>query len=184
MELCVCDGSTHLFVAAGAVPLTEKIRTARLVLSPLDVLDAAEMVGVLSDKDLYTFTDGHPPSRDELEELYGLQVGGSSKDSETWHNWILRLEGVCIGYVQATVMLQDSDLAWVVGVPWQGQGYATEASIAVRDWLAVQGVNRFFAHIHPDHSASKAVARNLGMVPTGDIDEEGEMIWLGEANPS
>jgi hypothetical protein len=33
------------------------------------------------------------------------------------------------------------------------------------------------AHIHPDHTASKAVAAKLGLHPTGKLDDEGEMIW-------
>jgi RimJ/RimL family protein N-acetyltransferase len=157
--------------------VTESISTSRLTLTSLDVADAAEMVGLLSDPALYTFTGGIPPTLAQLEELYRRQLAGAPWGGEIWHNWILRLDGTAIGYVQATVKGDSADLAWVVGSPWQGSGYATEASEAVRDWLADRGAARFSAHIHPDHSASHAIATRLGLQPTGRLDDDGEMIW-------
>lgn len=159
------------------MPPTEVIESDRLVLTPLDEADAAEMVTVLSDPDLYVFTGGEPPSLDRLREQYRFQVAGSPRNDEEWHNWIVRLDGKAVGYVQATVSGPAADLAWVVGSPWQGKGYAVESSRAMRDWLAATGVERFFAHIHPDHVASAAVAARLGLRPTGRVDDEGEMIW-------
>lgn len=156
---------------------TELLRTTRLVLTPLETADAADMVNVLSDPALYAFTGGEPPTLDQLGERYRHQSMGCPHDGETWHNWILRLDGTAIGYVQATVTGESADLAWVVASPWQGFGYATEASVAMRNWLADKGVVRFIAHLHPDHSASIAIATKLGLHPTGELDDEGEMIW-------
>jgi RimJ/RimL family protein N-acetyltransferase len=56
-------------------------------------------------------------------------------------------------------------------------GYATEAALALRDWLAANGVASFFAHIHPDHTASNGVAIGLRLANTGELDDEGELIW-------
>lgn len=156
---------------------TELISTARLTLTPLVPADAVEMVSVLSDPALYRFTGGEPPTLGQLEERYRSQSAGSPHDGEIWHNWILRLDNTAIGYVQATVKGDSADLAWVVGSRWQGSGYATEASKAVREWLADRGAVRFSAHIHPDHTASHAIATSLGLQPTGGLDDEGEMIW-------
>ncbi len=155
----------------------ESIITDRLTLTPLHASDAAEMGAVLSDRDLYTFMGGEPPTLDQLQELYRRQSAGCPRDDETWHNWVIRLDGTAIGYVQATVLGGVADLAWVVASPWQGLGYGTEASKAMRDWLAGRGVARFSAHIHPDHTASNAVAANLDLRPTGQVDDDGEMIW-------
>lgn len=151
--------------------------TARLVLSPLEVTDASEMVGVLSDPRLYEFTGGEPPTLDGLEERYRHQVVGSPHPGESWHNWILRFDGVAVGFVQATVVGETADLAWVVGVQWQRQGFASEASLAMRDWLRDRGVVRLTAHIHPEHVASMAVATRLGLRPTDQLDDEGEQVW-------
>jgi RimJ/RimL family protein N-acetyltransferase len=39
-------------------------------------------------------------------------------------------------------------------------------------------VTRFVANIHPDHGASAAVARHLGLAPTDEFDD-GEVRWVG-----
>ncbi len=156
---------------------TDPLNSERLTLTPLDVADAAVMVEVLSDRYLYTFTGGEPPSLAQLQERYRHRSAGSPRHDEDWHNWIVRLDGAPIGYVQATVRHGAADLAWVVGTPWQNAGYATEASRAMRDWLAEGGVTRFSAHIHLGNTASHAVAAKLGLQPTGQVDDGGEEIW-------
>jgi RimJ/RimL family protein N-acetyltransferase len=158
---------------------TALLRTDRLVLSPLREADAVEMVGVLSDSDLYVFTGGSPPRLADLESQYEAQVAGPSSGEEVWHNWIIRPNeiGKPVGFVQATVTGASSDVAWVIGVDWQGQGFASEAASAMCDWLATQGVEQFTAHIHPGHVASQRVAASLGMQATDEVDSDGEVVW-------
>ena len=160
----------------------DRIRSARLSLLPLAVTDADEMVGVLSADALYAFTGGSPPTAGELRARYARQSAGRSPDgSEEWRNWIVRREpgGEAIGYVQATIGDGGTraEIAWVIGVNWQGQGYAAEAAQALVAWLDSRGVAAIQAHIHPDHAASAAVARRAGLAPTGGF-EDGEQLWL------
>jgi RimJ/RimL family protein N-acetyltransferase len=158
-----------------------ELRTDRLHLTPLKVEDAAEMVSVLADPELYGFTGDSPPSLEVLEHRYRAQTIGPPRSDEVWHNWILRLAGpeTAIGFVQATVIGDSAELAWVVGTAWQGQGYAIEGAKAVRDWLAAVGTTQFTAHIHPDHVASKRVAAGVGLRHTDEVDADGEVIWIG-----
>lgn len=143
--------------------------------------DAQEMHGVLAVPELYRFTGGVPPTLAELQRRFEAQVTGSPEPGVTWHNWIIRLvEGqAAVGFVQATVSADTADIAWLVGVPWQRQGIATEATLAMCDWLAGQGVLRFVAHIHPEHVASIRVAQAAGLAPTHGFDADGEAIWTG-----
>jgi RimJ/RimL family protein N-acetyltransferase len=161
-------------------PSPEALQTERLLLTPLRVADAIEMVEVLADPELYRFTGDSPPSIEELEHRYRAQVVGSSRKGEVWHNWILRLaeSQIAIGFVQATVIGGSAELAWVVGVPWQGQGFATEAAGAMRQWLADHGTTQITAHIHPEHKVSGRVATAIGLRPTGEVDGDGEVIWV------
>jgi RimJ/RimL family protein N-acetyltransferase len=155
------------------------LRTARLDLEPLRVDHAAEAAAALSDARLHTFIGGEPATEDELRDRYSRQVAGHSPDGgETWLNWMLRRRdtGELVGTVQATVTGSTADLAWVVAVPHQGQGYAREAALAIRTELLRTGVVTFTAHIHPDHSASAGIARALGMTPT-DAVVDGETRW-------
>ena len=165
---------------------TDQLRSARLRLVPLTVADAAEMAGVLSGAALYEFTGGTPPGVGELRARYARQAAGRSPDGqEEWHNWILRREpgGDAVGYVQATVtgatptgQGRRAEIAWVVGLAWQGQGYATEAAQALVTWLEQRGVRVIQAHIHPGHAASAAVARHAGLRPSSTF-EDGEQLW-------
>jgi RimJ/RimL family protein N-acetyltransferase len=157
---------------------TTTIETQRLLMTPLAVDDAAAMAEVLAASDLYTFTGGEPPTFEQLEARYRAQVRGSSAPSETWHNWIVRISPATpVGYTQATVTANQADVAWVVGVEWQGQGFAREAAVAMCDWLRQNGVTRISAHIHPRHAASAAVAIACGLHPTEAMDADGERVW-------
>ncbi|MFJ1911993.1 GNAT family N-acetyltransferase [Streptomyces sp. NPDC088147] len=89
---------------------------------------------------------------------------------------------VLAGYVQATIGPdgdgRTAELAWVVGTAWQGRGIATEAARGLVRWLKGQGVRSLVAHIHPDHGASAAVAKAVGLAPTGER-HDGEVRWSG-----
>lgn len=190
---------------AAAAPATPPLVSSRLDLTPLRVADAEEMVDVLADPALYDVIGGEPPTVAALRERYRLQVRGHADGTETWHNWIVRLRsnGAAIGFVQATVTLRRSeraaaenreaapenpeaaaesraaaaDIAWVIGTPWQGRGYAAEAAQALVAWLAASdAATSVTAHIASGHLASEAVARRAGLEPTDEVDD-GEVLW-------
>jgi len=166
----------------------DQISSARLRLVPLTVGDAAEMVDVLSGEALYAYTGGAPPGLYELRARYARQAAGWSPDGrEEWRNWVLRREpgGEAVGYVQATITGEGrrAEIAWVVGLRWQGRGYATEAARALAGWLDARGVQVVQAHIHPEHAASAAVARRAGLRPSGVITG-GEQLWLRDRPPA
>jgi RimJ/RimL family protein N-acetyltransferase len=155
----------------------------RLALEPLRVQHAEEMAPLLDDARLFAFTGGRPATLAELRARYARQATGRSPDGvERWLNWIARRhqDGLAVGFVQASVSDEPDPvtavLAWVVGVRFQGCGYAREAAGAVVRWLEGAGVGCFVAYIHPEHDASMAVARALGLAPT-DAMVDAEVVW-------
>ena len=160
-----------------------ELLSARLRLTPLAMADAELMHPILADAQLYRYTGETPPSDEELAERYRLLVAGSPDRLEEWVNWIVRLQGtgVPIGHMQATIFSDHAELAWLIGVPWQGNGFAKEAAGAVQGWLASCGAPSFAARIHPEHEASQAVARSIGLVPSSEVDADGETVWVGSA---
>ncbi len=154
------------------------VHTDRLDLLPLRTEDAEEMAAVLADPALYAFTGGAPDSPEALRARYERQTAGSPDPAVTWGNWIIRTraDGRAAGYVQATVTPGGAEIAWVLGTPWQGHGFAAEAARALVAWLAGQGVRTVTAHIHPGHQASAAVARAAGLAPTAE-QQDGEVRW-------
>ncbi|NEC65668.1 GNAT family N-acetyltransferase [Streptomyces sp. SID9727] len=150
--------------------------TPRLDALPLRVEYADEMAAVLANPALHAFTGGAPESPDSVRARYARQTAGSPDPGELWWNWVLRAGDVLVGYVQATVRGDRAEIAWVVGVPWQGRGYAGEAARGLVAHLGEAGVTAVTAHIHPEHAASAAVAAGAGLVRTGEW-EDGEERW-------
>lgn len=169
-------------------PNNAEIITARLVLRPLRIDDAEEMVGVLADLALHEFTGGRPASLEALNEQYASWVRGSGSATELWLNWIVRRrdDEVAIGTVQATCASGDrceALVAWTIGTPWQRQGYASEATCGLLLWLRNQGIDSVVAHVHTDHAASIAVATRAGLQATDDV-VDGETVWRLEMEPA
>jgi len=166
-------------------PAQGLLRTARLDLEPLRNGHADELAPVLDDPALHEFIGGAPVPVAALRERYARLAGGRSPDgSQRWLNWVLRLRetGRPVGTVQATVTEQDgvltAEVAWVVAVPFQGRGLATEAARAMVAELRAAGADVVIAHVHPDHTASGAVARSVGLAAT-DVRVDGETRWQG-----
>ena len=156
----------------------------RLRLEPLRVGHAAEMALVLGDPGLHRFTGGAPATREELVKTYTRQVVGPPDGSQRWLNWVVRrrADDQAVGTVQATLGRTDgrvvAEVAWVVGTPYQGNGYAAEGAQVMVDWIRAQGDVTVIAHVHPDHEASASVARSVGLSPS-DTVVDGEVRWVG-----
>ncbi|GGV07865.1 acetyltransferase [Actinomadura cremea] len=182
-------------------PIAETIRTQRLVLEPLAPHHADEMADVLDDRRLHRYIGGEPLTRAELRERYTrLAAGPSPFHQEYWLNWIVRRarDDRAVGYVQATVRPAPgrytvappgsgstvtpaspatvASVAWVIGMPYQGFGFATEAARALLGWLRDQGVHEIVALIHPENRPSAAVAARLGLRPTAETADD-ETVW-------
>lgn len=164
-------------------PSAELIETARLILEPLRVAHAEEMAKLLADTSLYKFLGEQPATEDQLRSRYTRLVSGQSPDGQRgWLNWIVRdrERNDAVGTVQAetrrTGAMMSAELAWVIGARYQRKGYAREAASGLMTWLRQREFRVFIAHAHPDHTASMAVARYLGLEPT-DVIFEGETRW-------
>jgi RimJ/RimL family protein N-acetyltransferase len=145
------------------------------------------MARVLGDGRLHEFTGGTPASVAGLRARYERLVAGAPNPAVSWLNWIVRLRatGEAIGTVQATVTGArhaagtaglTAGVAWVIGMPWQGRGYATEAACWLVSWLLGHGAVIITACVHPDHHASARVAAKAGLSPTDRV-ADGETVW-------
>jgi RimJ/RimL family protein N-acetyltransferase len=159
------------------------ITTERLVLVPLVAKDADDLTEVLDDDRLHEFTGDRLASVTELRDRFVLLAAGSPRSGETWLNWVVRrrFDSQAIGTVQVTVRSvegrQVARLGWMIGIPWQNQGFASEAAAALVKWVQRQSVDEIGAHIHPGHRASEAVATRAGLRQTEE-EFEGERVWL------
>lgn len=146
------------------------IRTARLVLEPIDEGHAEGMFCVLDDPSLYRYMVSEiPTSLAWLRERYRVLSTGVSPDaSQLWLNWIVsrREHRAPIGYVQATIPwnLDHALMGWTIGRTAQGHGYARESIRAVCTHLMRNGVTELRAMIDVRNAPSIAVAESVGFV--------------------
>jgi RimJ/RimL family protein N-acetyltransferase len=89
-------------------------------------------------------------------------------DTETEFSWALRLDGELIGMVGFRP--ERRDIGYWLGGPHRGNGYMTEATNAVLDWLFGQGFDTILWECFPGNSESLSVARKLGFTFTGVDD--------------
>jgi RimJ/RimL family protein N-acetyltransferase len=161
----------------------ESLTTERLALDPLRTEDAEEMAPLLADPGLHEYIGGAPATVGELRERYRRQIRGRSPDgSQLWLNWVVRRRdsGRAVGTVQATIGVHDdtsvAELAWVIAAPYQRRGYARESAAEMLRWLRQRGIGIAVAYVHPEHAASIAVARALGLRAT-EQTRDGEVRW-------
>ena len=108
--------------------LDESILTDRLSLEPVTVDDADDMAAIFADRRLYEFTGGEPTTLEGLRSTFARLAGARSASSTAQLNWVVRrrVDAKAVGMLQAifTDGGHAAEIAWVVGVPWQGQGLA------------------------------------------------------------
>lgn len=126
----------------------------------------------------------------DLPDIATLDIGGSrgpagwiawnrsNYDEHGFGLWIIETHaGRFVGDCGLT--LQEVDDEWFVEAGWhvrsdlRGQGYATEAAVAVREAARAAGIERLIAIIRPGNIASQRVATNIGLVLDREVDKFG-----------
>jgi RimJ/RimL family protein N-acetyltransferase len=99
-------------------------------------------------------------------------VGLLAWDPETWTPGMLAAIGPDA----------EIEIGWTLARDAWGNGYATEAALAVRDWArAEHGFDRLISLIHPDNAASIRVAEKLGARYERDVEVAGRPARLYRA---
>jgi RimJ/RimL family protein N-acetyltransferase len=98
----------------------------------------------------------------------------------------LRATSDCVGQVGIShgPLFPEKELGWLVYDGYEGQGYATEAATALRDWAARElGLDRLVSYIDPINVRSIAVAERLGAVldPDAPKQDPGDLVYRHRA---
>jgi RimJ/RimL family protein N-acetyltransferase len=160
-----------------------ELETEHLFLSPMYATDSELLFELLKEPALHTFTGNETPSsvQELRKRLILWEQRRSPNGDEIWLNWTLRrkADGTVIGYVQVSMKTSQGQIAWLIGLPFQKQGYATEATCRVMAWLKERiKSGEIRANIHPNHVASQAVARRLGLCLSSECTADGEEAWI------
>ncbi len=104
----------------------------RLVYEPLRQDHAFELINALTDPRVYRYIEGPYPSTYELlTDQFAFMTAGppEHKRHERWWNFVVRLGpfGQPIGRLEATLVDDWAEVAYLFGPEYWGRGYATEA---------------------------------------------------------
>jgi RimJ/RimL family protein N-acetyltransferase len=91
-------------------------------------------------------------------------------------------DGAVMGTVQinAGPLFPETELGWQLFDGYEGQGYATEAARAFRDWaFAHLPLESLVSYTDPANTASHAVAKRLGAVvdPAASRQDPEDLVW-------
>jgi RimJ/RimL family protein N-acetyltransferase len=82
--------------------------------------------------------------------------------------------------ISAGPLFPETELGWLLFAGHEGQGFATEAAIALRDWAFDRlPVTSLVSYTDPQNLASQAVARRMGAVldPDAVPQDPGDLVW-------
>jgi RimJ/RimL family protein N-acetyltransferase len=94
----------------------------------------------------------------------------------------IRATGECVGQVGIShgPLYPEKELGWLIYDKHEGQGYATEAAAALRDWAcSVLGLDRLVSYIDPRNTRSILLAERLGAVPDTEApaQDPGDLVY-------
>ena len=153
------------------------LETERLHLRMFRADDLTAYTEIFSDLEVMRFLgDGKPISREEAWRHLAIILG----------TWRLRGYGIWAVEEKESGLLLGRvgfihpegwpglELAWSLGRPFWGKGYATEAARACLDYgFREAGMEHVISLVHPDNHRSRAVAQRLGEVKEGTTDLRG-----------
>lgn len=150
--------------------------------------DLDEWAPIMADPEVMTFIGGQPMSRDDAWRAMATFVGHDQLRG--WSNNALidkatgRLLGRC-GLWQPEGW-PGLEVGWTLGRSAWGQGYATEAALAWRDYaFDVLDAPELISVIHPDNARSIAVAERIGHAYLRTIEVRGwPCLIYGQARPA
>jgi RimJ/RimL family protein N-acetyltransferase len=166
-------------------PRFPRLETERLILRAPVREDAEPLAPMYADPEVMRYLgEGRTLTRDETERSVNRMIEGWKADGYGLFTVVRREDGIVIGRVGLIVWNPETwqttranaegpkelEVGYTIGRPYWGNGYATEAAAAARDYALVQlGARRLIAMIIHGNDASENVARKLGFEYERDL---------------
>jgi RimJ/RimL family protein N-acetyltransferase len=145
--------------------IAARLQTERLTLRQFRPEDFDVFASFMADADVMRYLGGAPMTRAEAWRSLSSTIG----------HWTLRGYGLWAvvrssdnALVGRVGMLNPEgwpglEIAWTLGKPYWGKGYASEAATAAMGYaFLTQPVDRLISCIDPENKASQAVAERIG----------------------
>jgi len=150
--------------------MRQVLETPRLRLRELENGDLAFVAGMLADPQVMRY---YPKTLDREEARAWLDRQRARYERDGHGLWLVetREDSEAVGQVGLVAQELDDgvhpEVGYLIHLPFQRRGYATEAALAVRDHaFQVRGYAYVVSFIRPENVPSQKVAWKLGMEPT------------------
>lgn len=156
------------------------LQTPRLVLRPFTPADWRAVHAYASDAAVMRYVPGGAMSEEQARAF--VRVSGENAATGV----VLTAEDRLIGHLDFHPWFAERiyEIGWVVHPRYHGQGYATEAALAMlRHGFETLGVHRIVATCQPENVASWRVMEKLGMLREAHFRKcfaVDESTWLDE----
>lgn len=152
-----------------------ELNTPRLTLREFCADDRAAVQAFAGDSEVTRYTDWGPNSlADTISFLSGVVRDGEEQPRSRFALAVVRRQdNVPIGSIELHVTSNAhgrAEMGYVLGRPWWGQGYASEAAAALlRFGFDDLGLHKVTATCDPDNAASARVLTKIGMQYEGRL---------------
>jgi RimJ/RimL family protein N-acetyltransferase len=153
------------------------LETERLVLQPFQISDAARVKTLAGAYEIYTTTLNipHPYENGMAEKWIASHASQFYEGDGVSLAVTLKADGVLIGAIGlgATLRHQRAELGYWIGVPYWGNGYCTEAAIAIiRYGFNVVNYHKITSMHMQCNPASGRVMEKAGMCKEGILIDQ------------
>ena len=162
-----------------------KIKTAQLEFRKYRDEDFNFLHSLLSDPEVVRFIgNGQTRSREGALEFFYWIYRSYQENPELGLRVLIRKEdGMPIGHAglvkQSIEGVEELEIGYWIAKDYWGQGYATEAAGALRDYGTGQlGKKRLISLIQPGNTASRKVAERTGMALEKEIQLSGKDVCV------
>jgi len=144
------------------LPASERLSYERILRS-----HAAELEPILCDPRVYEFIDCDCPTPADLEESFRRKEAGAPqhRSDEKWLDYAVRLtgSGVAIGLLEATILEERAEVAYLFGPDFWGCGYAAEGLAWLHELIRTNfGIRDFWATAKPGNERSMRLLERSG----------------------
>jgi ribosomal-protein-alanine N-acetyltransferase len=153
------------------------LETARLLLRPFRISDAADVVRLAGAREIAdtTVTIPHPYTGDTAVAWISSLPEHWAAGSMAAFAIASRANGALLGAAGLSHIDRDheqAELGYWIGVPFWGLGYASEAAARILAFgFETLALNRIYAHYMLRNAASGAILRKIGLKPEGVLRE-------------
>jgi Acetyltransferases, including N-acetylases of ribosomal proteins len=158
------------------------LRTERFIIRQWKIEDVTALWDIMADSRVHRFTGDKPWTVERTYEYIQFMLDQDFHSLESFHGaCVLKDSQVLIGLTGLNPYLpKQPEIEWQLGVPYWGNGFATEIGKAVIvSAFSITNIDAIYGMANPHNKASMRVLEKIGMTCLGlqDFRSEQDMFY-------